>query len=58
MKTDRNEKNQEDEGHNEAKSCHVIIDIAHVIIVIAVVGVPTPVEDHHTQGTHHEDDDK
>ena len=58
VKTDGYEKNQEDEGDNEAKSRHVIVDVAHVITVIAVVGVPAPVEDHHTQGTHHEDDDE
>ena len=58
MKTDRYEKNQEYEGDNEAKSSHIIIDIAHIIAVIAVVGIPAPVQNYHPQGAHHEGNDE
>ena len=45
MKTDREQKQEKDEGDHKTCSCLVLVHQG--VCVIAIVGVPGPVEDHH-----------
>ena len=52
MKTDREQKQEKDEGDHKTCSCLVLVHQG--VCVIAIVGVPGPVEDHHPKGACHE----
>lgn len=56
LKTDREEENKEDDGDHKTGASLVIIDQG--VRVIAVVGVPAPVEHYHPKGAYHEDKDE
>ena len=45
MKTDGEQKEEENEG--DRKTCSCLVLVHQGVCVIAVVGVPGPVEDHH-----------
>ena len=45
MKTDREQKQEKDEGDHKTCSCLVLVHQG--VCVIAIIGVPGPVEDHH-----------
>ena len=45
MKTDREQEEEKDEGDHKTSSCLVLIHQG--VCVVAIVGVPGPVEDHH-----------
>ena len=45
MKTDREQEEEKDEGDHKTSSCLVLVHQG--VCVVAIVGVPGPVEDHH-----------
>ena len=56
MKTDWEQEEEENEGDHKTCSCLVLVHQG--VCVIAVVGVPGPVQDHHPKGTGHEHNDE
>ena len=56
MKTDWEQQKKENKGDHEA--CPGLILVHQAVRVIAVVGVPGPVEDHHPQGACHKHNDE
>ena len=45
MKTDREQEEEKDEGDHKTSACLVLVHQS--VCVVAIVGVPGPVEDHH-----------
>ena len=56
VKTDGEQEDKEDDGDHKTSASLVIVD--QRVGVIAVVGVPAPVEHYHSQGAYHEDEDE